>query len=133
MSQVVFRRNVALQGRAGAWWRRVCAIGALVCVLPLQAQTGAAVVAGPGAAGAPAVGLNQWLDRLQDASRRRSYIGTFVVSAGSTMSASKIWHVCDGTQQMERIESLTGKPRTILRRNDEVLTLVPESRVACAR
>ena len=90
----------------------------------------------PPAASAPASAstqsLNQWLDRLQEASRRRAYIGTFVVSAGSAMAASKIWHVCDGSSQMERIESLTGRPRTTLRRNDEVLTFVPEARVAWA-
>lgn len=87
---------------------------------------------GAGVAASSPPSLNQWLDRLQEASRRRAYIGTFVVSAGSAMSASKIWHVCDGTQQMERIDSLTGTARTTLRRNDEVLTLVPESRVAWA-
>jgi len=45
------------------------------------------------------------------------------------MAASKIWHVCDGTQQMERIETLTGQRRTTLRRNDEVMTFIPESKV----
>jgi len=98
------------------------------------AATGTVAQTAPGASAGSSTppSLNQWLDRLQDASRRRAYIGTFVVSAGSTMSASKIWHVCDGTQQMERIDSLTGTARTTLRKNDEVLTLVPESRVAWA-
>lgn len=104
------------------------ALWAALAVPAAMAQSGAGFSAGPSAPPS----LNQWLDRLQDASRRRAYIGTFVVSAGSAMSASKIWHVCDGTQQMERIDSLTGTARTTLRRNDEVLTLVPESRVAWA-
>lgn len=125
MSQVGDRRLLARGlGRpvAGfALWLALAATGAV-------AQTPTAVSAGTNTPPS----LNQWLDRLQDASRRRAYIGTFVVSAGSTMSASKIWHVCDGTQQMERIDSLTGTARTTLRKNDEVLTLVPESRVAWA-
>lgn len=74
--------------------------------------------------------LNDWLDRLHDASRRRAYTGTFVVSAGNAMATSKIWHVCDGQQQVERIETLTGAPRTTLRRNDEVITFVPQSKSA---
>ena len=73
--------------------------------------------------------VGDWLERLHAASRQRAYMGTFVVSSGSDMAASKIWHVCDGVQQMERIETLTGTPRTTLRRNDEVRTFVPDQRL----
>ena len=85
-----------------------------------QSQSGAAV---------PTRSVNEWLTRMQEASRQRAYTGTLVVSAGSSMSASRIWHVCDGTQQMERVEALSGTPRTIFRRNDEVRTFWPQSRV----
>ncbi|MDO9437402.1 MucB/RseB C-terminal domain-containing protein [Hydrogenophaga sp.] len=74
--------------------------------------------------------VNEWLTRLHEASQRRAYVGTLVVSAGTAMSASKIWHVCDGSQQMERIDTLTGAPRTTIRRNKEVITFVPESKTA---
>lgn len=77
----------------------------------------------------PEMGIRDWLERLHEASRRRAYIGTFVVSSGSEMAVSKIWHVCDGVQQMERIETLTGAPRTTLRRDDEVMTFVPDQKV----
>lgn len=74
--------------------------------------------------------IGEWLQRLHDAAYRRAYTGTLVVSAGASVSASKIWHVCDGQQQMERVETLTGAPRTTLRRNDEVITFVSDSKVA---
>lgn len=74
--------------------------------------------------------VNEWLTRMHEASRQRAYMGTLVVSAGSAMSSSRIWHVCDGTQQMERVETLTGAPRTTVRRNSEVITFVPESKTA---
>lgn len=74
--------------------------------------------------------LNDWLVRLHEATRQRSFMGTLVVSAGANMSASRIWHVCDGTQQMERVDTLTGTPRSTLRRNSEVITFSPESRTA---
>ena len=77
-----------------------------------------------------ACGVNEWLTRMHEASRQRAYIGTLVVSAGAAMSASKIWHVCDGTQQMERVDTLTGAPRTTIRRNKEVITFVPEAKTA---
>lgn len=74
--------------------------------------------------------VNEWLTRMHEASRQRAYIGTLVVSAGSAMSSSRIWHVCDGTQQMELVETLTGAPRTTVRHNNEVVTFVPESKTA---
>jgi len=68
--------------------------------------------------------------RMHEASRLRSYVGTFVVSSSSGgMSSSRIWHACNGEQQVERVESLTGAPRSTFRRNDEVVTFIPESRV----
>lgn len=74
--------------------------------------------------------LTEWLTRMHDASRSRAYLGTLVVTAGSAMSASKIWHVCDGRQQMERVDTLTGAPRTTIRRNNEVITFEPDARRA---
>lgn len=74
--------------------------------------------------------LEQWLMRLHAASRGRAYSGTFVVSTGQFMSSSRIWHVCDGQQQIERVEALTGEPRSTYRRNDQVVTFWPGSRQA---
>jgi sigma-E factor negative regulatory protein RseB len=75
-----------------------------------------------------ATGIERWLVRLHDAPRACSYIGTFVVTTGSDMSTSRIWHVGNGEQQMARVESLTGTARTTFRRNDEVVTFLPDSR-----
>jgi len=83
-----------------------------------------------GAPQAPVRSINDWLTRMHEASRMRAYTGTLVVTAGASMSASKIWHVCDGTRQMERVDTLTGEPRTTLRRDNEVITFIPESRTA---
>lgn len=83
----------------------------------------------PGSRG-PELSVSEWLMRMHDASRQRSYVGTFVVSSpDGSMSSSRIWHACDGQQQVERVESLTGTPRSTFRRNDEVLTFLPEQRV----
>ena len=74
----------------------------------------------------PTRSLNDWLMRMHQASANRSYIGTFVVSTGASMSSAKIWHVCEGTQQIERVETLTGAPRSIFRHNDNVVTFMPD-------
>ena len=73
--------------------------------------------------------INDWLLRLHESSKRRSYIGTYVVSSGGQMQSAKIWHVCEGAQQIERVESLTGAPRSMFRHNDKVVTFMPDQKV----
>jgi len=81
----------------------------------------------------PDRGISEWLMRMHEASRLRSYIGTFVVMSNSgSMSSARIWHACEGDQQIERVESLTGAPRSVFRRNEEVVTFLPQSRVVRA-
>lgn len=110
-------------------WLWGLGLAGLLVAAPAHAQVPAAKEAGAMAAAATEMSIRDWLERLHEASRRRAYIGTFVVSSGSDMAVSKIWHVCDGVQQMERIETLTGAPRTTLRRDDEVLTFVPDQKL----
>jgi sigma-E factor negative regulatory protein RseB len=113
--------------------RAIATVGA-VCMVGLAAAqtTGPAPLAQP----APAQGkytersVSDWLMRMHEASRLRSYVGTFVVSSNTgVMSSARIWHACDGEQQVERVESLTGAPRSTFRRNEEVVTFLPQSRV----
>lgn len=108
----------------------LCAGGALPCAVaqtPVQGLTPAVAAALPAAERT----AGEWLLRLHEASRQRAYLGTFVVSSASgALSSARIWHVCDGEQQMERVETLTGAPRSTFRRNDQVVTFLPETRVA---
>ena len=76
------------------------------------------------------LGISNWLLRMHQASRKRAYIGTFVVTSGANMSSARIWHVCDGDLQVERVESLSGAPRSTFRRNEQVVTFLPESKTA---
>lgn len=73
--------------------------------------------------------LNDWLMRMHETAKKRAYIGTYVVSSGGTISSAKIWHVCEGNQQMERVETLTGAPRSTFRHNDHVVTFLPDHKV----
>lgn len=113
-----------------------CAAGFLFMTVGtlVAAQTKSPSVATPTAIDDKAAerSVSDWLLRMHEASRRRAYVGTFVVSAGGSMSSARIWHVCDGEQQMERVEALTGAPRSTFRRNDQVMTFLPERRVVVA-
>src|SRR3954469_3934072 len=71
---------------------------------------------------------SEWLVRMHEASRLRSYAGTFVVSSnGGGMSSARIWHAWNGGVQVERVESLTGAPRSVFRRNEQVVTFYPDA------
>ena len=96
----------------------------------VAAQMPSSVRSADGKVAAESRSLNDWLMRMHEASRNRSYIGTFVVSAGGTISSAKIWHACEGREQMERVETLTGPPRSIFRHNGQVVTFMPDNKVA---
>lgn len=103
-----------------------CLAGASVA----SAQTTTATTPAPASVPAADRSISDWLMRMHEASRRRTYVGTFVVSsAAGNLSSARIWHACDGVQQMERVESLTGAPRSTFRRNDQVVTFLPDSKV----
>lgn len=117
-------RRLPQRGRPGIRRWSAVALVALVSgfMLPAHGQNASAPTS--------VRSVNEWLTRMHEASNQRSYIGTLVVSSGNAMSASKIWHVCDGSQQMERVDTLTGAPRTTIRRNKDVITFVPEAKTA---
>lgn len=118
--------RIDLWPRCGLPLAIVCALAGPPLVASAQPQPAA-----PAAVASQERTVSEWLLRMHEASRRRSYVGTFVVSsAEGSMSSAKIWHVCDGEQQMERVESLTGTPRSTIRHNDSVITFLPGSKVA---
>jgi sigma-E factor negative regulatory protein RseB len=116
-------------GRIALFWALGgLGVAAAETVAPAGAAASAPVTAVRGKH--PQRSVSDWLIRMHEASRLRSYIGTFVVMSNSgSMSSARIWHACEGDQQIERVESLTGAPRSVFRRNDEVVTFLPESRV----
>lgn len=129
--------NADQAGRRRSWSRRVRQAAMLWCVgglFTLAGAQGAGSFGGQAAerpVGPPQRSVAEWLVRLQQAAQLPAYMGTFVVSSASgALSSSRIWHVCEGDVQLERVEALTGKPRSTFRRNESVVTFLPEARVA---
>lgn len=86
-----------------------------------QAQAGAA----------PSVDdARAWLHRIHAAATSGNYRGTLVFSAGGSMSSSRVWHYCIGDQTWEKLESLDGRQRQVVRHNDDVHTIWPQARVS---
>lgn len=80
--------------------------------------------------GVPVVDARQWLQRVHQAATQRNYQGTLVVTAGGSISSSRVTHVCEGANAFERVDVLDGQPRKVLRHNDQVLTLWPAAKAA---
>lgn len=71
-----------------------------------------------------------WLNKIHRAAQRENYNGTLIYQRGSVMHASRIQHYSDAAQnEYERLETLDGKPREVLRENDVVHSLIPEAKL----
>ena len=94
----------SLGAPAGWLALRVAAAALTLLVSPwIGAQTLPPVAASVAAdASAAERSVSEWLARMHEASLRRTYVGTYVISAGNTLSSARIWHACDGAQQVER-------------------------------
>jgi sigma-E factor negative regulatory protein RseB len=95
------------------------------CLLPGAASAGTDAAGLLGAAEARA-----WVARMQAAADTGNYQGTMVFSTGATMSSSRVWHYSSGGQIWEHLEAMDGRQERIVRHNDSVHTLWPQSRVA---
>jgi len=69
------------------------------------------------------------LRKMQEATHRLSYTGTFVYQHGSRSETSRITRYVDGNGGIERLEVLDGVPREIVRTGDTVRCYLPDSRV----
>ena len=109
--------------RLGLWGRFLAL--AFCAAASLSAASGAfAQGDDPAAAHKAAADL---LNRIHEAALQQNYEGTFVYQRGATVESSHITHAAArGDGEYESLESLDGKPRTMLRHDDDMYTFVPE-------
>jgi sigma-E factor negative regulatory protein RseB len=75
----------------------------------------------PAVAAEPAADSTAWLQRIATAARTLNYSGIFVYQHGSQVDTSRIVHYVDATgNETEKLESLDGPAREVIRSNDEV-------------
>lgn len=75
--------------------------------------------------------VSDWLLRMHETSMKpRRYVGTVVQSTAAGMTSARIWHACDGRAQIERVERLTGAPRSSLRHDNQLITFMPDTKTA---
>jgi len=70
------------------------------------------------------------LRKMAGAARQLTYEGTFVYKHGGQIETSRIWHLVDTSGEFERLETLDGPPREVVRTNDEVTCFYPTIKTA---
>jgi len=76
---------------------------------------------------APPVAVD-WLKKIAAASRHVNYTGTFVYQHGNQAETFRIAHFFDAGSEVERLETLDGPPREIIRNNENVTCYLPDSK-----
>jgi len=69
----------------------------------------------------------QWLERMSMASQSLNYTGTFVYQHQNSLEAMRIVHAMDDSGERERLLSLTGPKREVLRDNQVVTCILGDS------
>ena len=77
-----------------------------------------------GTAPATADDASAWLLQVSDAARMSSYQGVVVYRDGQHMEVMRLVHRQHGGRMQERLTSLTGRPRDIVRQDDRVAYVV---------
>ena len=99
----------------------------------MRALVFAAALAAGGAVGPAAAqgegpsDATRWLQRIYTATERLSYTGTFVYQHGEQVETSRVTRIVDASGVHERLETLDGTPREILRINEQVTCYIPET------
>lgn len=83
------------------------------------------LVAGPAVAEETA---RQWLDAMASAVQGLDYDGTFVYLHDGKLEAMRIIHQLHDSGERERLVSLTGSAREVLRNNKSVTCILPDSK-----
>jgi sigma-E factor negative regulatory protein RseB len=73
--------------------------------------------------------VSQWLARAANAARAQNYVGTIVYQHGGHVESSRLAHMFDNGEEFDRLVSLDGPAREIIRSAGEVRCYYPDARV----
>jgi sigma-E factor negative regulatory protein RseB len=70
-----------------------------------------------------------WLKKMAAASRQLNYTGTFVYQYNNQTETSRVVHFVNSAGgEFERLETLDGPPREVIRSNDQIVCYLPSSK-----
>jgi sigma-E factor negative regulatory protein RseB len=88
-----------------------------------------ALVALANAPAALAEDVAAWLARTSAAARELNYIGTIVYQHGDRVDTSRLVHMNDGGNELEKLVNLDGPAREVIRSRGEVRCYYPEAKI----
>ena len=71
--------------------------------------------------------VKHWLQRVTEASQQYSYEDVFVYQHDNDIDTVRIIHKVDHAQTQERLISLNGEAREVIRKNEKVTCILPEN------
>lgn len=76
---------------------------------------------------------SSWLKKMVLAAHKTDYSGTFIYQSGSYVETSRITHIFDGVNELERLEGLDGERSEIIRKNGQVWCYLGDRMVLAAK
>lgn len=73
-------------------------------------------------------GPAEWLVRISEAAREANYRGVIFYQAPNTQETLRVVHRFQDGIELERVQTLTGLPREIIKQDDKVICLLPRDR-----
>jgi sigma-E factor negative regulatory protein RseB len=70
-----------------------------------------------------------WLNLMAQAASQIAFSGTYVHQYGGRMESSRVIHAVDGSGEYEKLISLDGPPREIIRKNDDIVCYLPAAKL----
>jgi sigma-E factor negative regulatory protein RseB len=96
---------------------------------PIAALAPAALLALIVVTPARAADASQWLTRVAQAARQHNYIGTIVYQRGNRVETSRIIHLNQDGKEFEKLVSLDGPAREVVRGQGEVRFFYPDAKL----
>jgi len=103
-----------------------CRFRADLALLRSVLVAAAAVVAVPAALAEDAAA---WLSRTATAAQKQNYVGTIVYQHGGRFETSRLVHLNDRGNEVEKLVNLEGPAREVIRMNGEVRCYYPDAKV----
>jgi sigma-E factor negative regulatory protein RseB len=95
------------------------------CLVVLLGLAGAA----HGADNAATADAGAWLKKMASASRQQNYSGTIVYQHGNSVETSRVAHFVNSAGgEFEKLETLDGPAREVIRSNDQVICYLPNAK-----
>lgn len=70
-----------------------------------------------------------WLNRIASSAAEKTFSGIYIHQYGSRMETSRVTHVVDESGEQEKLETLDGPLREIIRKNDEITCYIPDAKL----